>query len=125
MTLQTHRPKLSEKFISILDDLAVEIYNRKYSNFFCLDCGYNTILSNHDYYMVQDDLWDSHVHTEGMLCISCLEWRIGRKIILEDFTDCPLNKKYNSLYKKLLIKKYSRSTPIGLSDAMINQIEFN
>lgn len=125
MTIHTHRATLSKKFISILDDLAVELYNKKHSVCFCMDCGYNTLLSNHDYYMVRDRVWDAHVETtEGMLCVSCLEWRMGRNLVFEDFTDCPLNRRHNLLYKKLLIKKYSRNTPIGLSDKFIAEIEF-
>jgi hypothetical protein len=31
------------------------------------------------------------VQNEGMLCIGCLETRLGRQLTHEDFTDCPVN----------------------------------
>ena len=34
---------------------------------------------------------EAHGAGDGMLCIGCLEKRIGRKLRRQDFTDCPLN----------------------------------
>ena len=63
---------------------------------FCYDCGMDT----HDdanYYMVKNDLWNKHFNKKrGMLCIGCLEKRIGRKLKYEEFIDCELN---NENYK--------------------------
>lgn len=60
--------------------------------FECVDCSVNTS-SIDEYYMVQFDLWNSvMVHqNSGMLCIGCLEDRIGRKLTPEDFIDAPIN----------------------------------
>lgn len=59
------------------------------SNYDCLDCGDNTFFKN-EYYMVHDEIWDS-VAQDGMLCISCLENRLGRILNSKDFTSYPIN----------------------------------
>jgi hypothetical protein len=57
--------------------------------FICLDCGMNTIT---EYYMVFDNIWNSVAgHMDGMLCIGCLEKRLGRKLTKKDFPDFPIN----------------------------------
>jgi Protein of unknown function (DUF2695) len=57
-------------------------------DFNCEDCG-----SDYgEYYMVQNDLWRAHGAGKGMLCIGCLEKRIGRKLCRQDFIDLPINK---------------------------------
>jgi hypothetical protein len=58
-------------------------------NWNCADCGMNTF---YEYYMVHDELWDSVSKSEEMLCILCLEARLGFKLSKKDFTDCPINK---------------------------------
>lgn len=60
----------------------------------CLDCKIDTSGGTgiNEYYMVQHALWYSVAHNgRGMLCIGCLEQRLGRQLIAVDFTDCPLN----------------------------------
>lgn len=56
----------------------------------CKDCKFSTIS---EYYMVQKELWKHAVPEDPrcLLCIACLEKRIGRELKPEDFTDCPLN----------------------------------
>lgn len=62
-----------------------------YLSWFCLDCNEHTGEIN-EYYMVHDHLWVLNVpEYHGMMCIGCLEDRLGRKLNPEDFTDCPLN----------------------------------
>lgn len=44
--------------------------------------------------MVTDDLWELATEDfggDGMLCIGCLENRLGGHLTSDDFTDCPLN----------------------------------
>lgn len=73
----------------ISDNIEEELKFKTY----CLDCGIDTIESN-EYYMVNKDLW-SQVTTEesgeGMLCIGCLEERLGRRLSRKDFIDVPVN----------------------------------
>lgn len=60
--------------------------------FDCKDCGVDTD-SICEYYMVKDSLWKKAVKkdTEIILCIGCLEDRIGRELTPEDFTEAPVN----------------------------------
>jgi hypothetical protein len=60
-------------------------------NDFCLDCPVKPMDIN-EYYMVHDKVWlEANPVDSGMLCISCLENRLGRQLTKMDFTDCPLN----------------------------------
>lgn len=46
----------------------------------------------HEHYFVRTDIWLSVVGSiVGMLCIGCLEKRLGRELNATDFTDCSLN----------------------------------
>lgn len=64
---------------------------KAYADFLCLDCGLCTCCSK-DYYMVHDAVWESACsHPTGMLCIGCLENRLGRYLTNRDFTDAPIN----------------------------------
>ena len=59
--------------------------------FLCDDCGVNTSRIK-EFYMVHDDIWDSvSENLYGMLCVGCLEERLGRRLTPADFMDCPLN----------------------------------
>jgi hypothetical protein len=57
----------------------------------CLDCGENTIEIG-EFYMVKDDVWAQVCEPDGgMLCIGCLEERLGRRLVPDDFKDCQLH----------------------------------
>lgn len=59
--------------------------------FNCLDCQQNTSVLN-EYYMVNFSLWIQCVpEDEGMLCIGCLETRLGRQLVSTDFIEAPIN----------------------------------
>lgn len=49
----------------------------------CFSCGENAFDIGEDYY-VHDHLWRAY-GVEGILCIGCLEFRMGRKLTPEDF----------------------------------------
>ena len=53
----------------------------------CRDCDIDTIAAG-EYYTVSEELWASSGlgPEDGMLCLDCLEQRIGRPLIIEDFT---------------------------------------
>lgn len=73
-------------------------------NWLCNDCGENCIL---EYYMLHNSLWLKVMHVkvpssknlnkhEGlsairMLCIGCVEHRLGRLLTPKDFTAAPIN----------------------------------
>ena len=54
------------------------------SSLLCLDCGVDTIAID-EYYMVTHELW---ANSDGMLCIGCLEKRLGRELTPDDFPSC-------------------------------------
>lgn len=59
--------------------------------FVCKDCSANTLHID-EYYMLTDEVWDSiYKKRRGMLCIGCVESRLGRKLVPADFADVPLN----------------------------------
>lgn len=61
--------------------------------FECFDCSANTLHLD-EFYMVHDEIWDSALpknQRNRMLCIGCLEKRIGRLLTPNDFTDAPIN----------------------------------
>ena len=62
----------------------------QYKNFICIDCSVMTM--GYEYYMVTDKVWlKANPKEKGMLCIGCLEERLGRKLKNKDFTKCLLN----------------------------------
>lgn len=64
------------------------------ADFICRDCLVNT-KDLGEYYMVHDHLWDSVMRTgsqkRSLLCVGCLETRLGRELTAEDFTEFPIN----------------------------------
>ena len=64
-----------------------------YDLFMCWDCAACTNCE-YEYYMVHDDLWEAateDTYSDIMLCIGCLENRLGGLLTKDDFTDAPLN----------------------------------
>lgn len=53
----------------------------------CAICGSDTQL---EYYMVHDEIW-KQFGVDPLLCLGCLESRMGRELDSSDFTDCLLN----------------------------------
>ena len=57
----------------------------------CLDCKIDTGKIGEHYY-VHLSTWLSATNSiKGMLCIACLEKRLGRLLVHSDFTECYLN----------------------------------
>jgi hypothetical protein len=74
----------------------------------CVLCGINTSGIG-EYYMVNDDLWRKYgAYDEGMLCIGCLEERMGRSLVSVDFTDCQVNTDEEHNRSMRLIDRLSR-----------------
>jgi hypothetical protein len=68
----------------------------------CADCGVGCHSINESAYMVTNELWAlawppekikpwHNMPGQQVLCIGCLESRIGRRLTAADFTQCPLN----------------------------------
>ena len=62
------------------------------NEFCCKDCKADTSSLN-EYYMVHDHIWLATGLSKqgGMLCLGCLEGRIGRRLCANDFSDYPIN----------------------------------
>lgn len=58
--------------------------------FCCGDCGVDTSGIN-EYYSVKNRVWRKWGNKHGMLCIACLESRMGRRLRKTDFTGFPIN----------------------------------
>ena len=61
--------------------------------FACLDCGFDCHSDEGgEYYMVHDRVWkEARPEDWGMLCVGCLEKRLGRRLTPRDFTGAPVN----------------------------------
>lgn len=59
--------------------------------FRCLDCQIDTGKA-HEHYFINTVTWLSVVQTtKGMLCIGCIETRLGRQLIAADFPKVSVN----------------------------------
>lgn len=78
--------------------------------FVCLDCQVNTSDIN-EYYMVHNHIWNRIVpEGSGMLCIGCLETRLGRELNFGDFTDALINHPDGAFLKPHSERLYHRLT---------------
>lgn len=56
-----------------------------------MDCGIDTGKAK-EFYFIETDVWLIAAKTkEGMLCIGCIEQRLGRKLEPSDFPDVTIN----------------------------------
>jgi hypothetical protein len=62
------------------------------NRFLCLDCQLDTGQAN-EYFMLRDDVWalTGLSSQDGMLCIGCIERRIGRRLERADFAAVKMN----------------------------------
>lgn len=58
--------------------------------FMCDECGHDTRAMD-ELYMVHHKLWEAMADGAHMLCVGCLEGRMGRSLNPDDFLPCPLN----------------------------------
>lgn len=56
----------------------------------CVDCSTDTSL---EHFFVNNEVWfgEAGMPEAGMLCVGCLEKRIGRTLCMSDFTDAHIN----------------------------------
>jgi len=71
----------------------------------CKDCGKDCFVDNKDYYMVNNEIWKKHGVGTGVLCMDCMEERIGHKLTVNDILPCPLTESFNSYTKAILNRK--------------------
>ena len=79
--------------------------SRSRRRFLCVDCGVDTS-KIHEFYFVKTELWLSVMpSTEGMLCIGCLEKRLGRGLNALDFTDAHINNLHDGTKSQRLVSR--------------------
>lgn len=77
--------------------------------FNCVDCRINTWVIN-EYYMIRNNLWSKYGPQDGMLCIGCLEKRMGRKLTPNDFTNAPVNNDLRDVHSPRLGNRLGKRT---------------
>ena len=72
-------------------------------SFLCLDCKVDTNAIN-EYYTLENEVWlEANPADRGMLCIGCVENRLGRSLRRQDFMmDAPINLGYFDQSERLL-----------------------
>jgi hypothetical protein len=56
----------------------------------CHDCGLDTAAAD-EFYMLGHSLWRGVASGVDFLCVGCVELRLGRRLVRDDFSDVPLN----------------------------------
>lgn len=98
-----------ESVVSFLESTGIgyralrDILDVKYGRaFICLDCGVDTNELG-EYYMLRDTVWEQALPAvDGMLCIGCVEKRLGRELNGHDFIDAPINDDHVNMSPRLL-----------------------
>lgn len=72
--------------------MAADEAGPKWSNHTCRDCGADTEALG-EFYMLRDEVWGETGMgpDEGMLCVGCVEGRLGRRLGPADFTHVVVN----------------------------------
>ena len=60
--------------------------------------------------MVQDDMWERHGAGDGMLCLVCLEKRVGRELEALDFTEALVNQGVLTFRSELMRQRVESQT---------------
>jgi len=75
---------------------------REIKHFCCVDCGKDTFLDNKDYYMVTNEVWKKHGVGKNMLCVDCMEARLGHKLRKDEITLCQQNLYHNKYTRRII-----------------------
>lgn len=59
--------------------------------FQCIDCKIDTGKIGEHYMLIDSTWFQAHCSKTGMLCIGCLEQRLGRQLIAGDFNQSHVN----------------------------------
>jgi hypothetical protein len=78
----------------------------------CNDCGKNCFLDEKDYYMLHSPLFFRlNGSLKGMLCMDCVEKKLGRKLSADDIRICPLTIAQGKYTRNILLKYLSETFP--------------
>lgn len=71
--------------------------------FTCSDCNVNVRQVGELHYMIKSEIWLTVAHSNELLCVGCLESRLNRYLVPDDFNNRPVNnKKYGHKSARLL-----------------------
>jgi hypothetical protein len=99
----------------------------------CADCGIGTATLG-EWYMVKDEVWEQawggrrkswhgRVPGQEVLCIGCLEARIGRTLMACDFTDASVNDPHeNNISERLRDRLQRTEGTIHGADALFDMM---
>ena len=82
---------------------------RNRTRFLCLDCKVDTGKAREFYYLVPKTWRAAHDSISGMLCVGCIETRLGRTLTPSDFTNATIN---NPKYTPMSDRLRSRIVPV-------------
>lgn len=94
-TLTLTQSETYDEYICDCPDCIYDAYDEddmaSLDEFICIECNINTS-DIQEYYMIQDYLWKQvNPQINGMLCIGCVETKLGRTLISTDFPSYPVN----------------------------------
>lgn len=97
--------------------------------FLCMDCGVDTGKIG-EHYMLKDHVWFSVVESnKGMLCVGCIEQRLGRRLIADDFNNSYVNGlgfgqiKSNRLLERLRVSRFVYGAVAHLGERFVRNEE--
>ena len=71
----------------------------------CQCCSKDTWEEEKDYYMLKDHIWKKIASDpDGMMCMDCVEEKLGHKLTADDILICPLTELFNSYTREILYK---------------------
>lgn len=81
--------------------MAQKTRHKSKTKWLCVDCSRNT---KFEHYFVNNDVWfnQAGMGEIGMLCVACLENRIGRRLTKNDFTDAHINNPKTNMMSDIL-----------------------
>jgi hypothetical protein len=86
---------------------SIDAYTVQGEKGLCLDCSRDTLRSG-DYYMLRDDVWrEANPSVEGMLCLDCLEKRLGRGVGWWDLSPAPINVHFLTERWRRVVQRWS------------------
>lgn len=73
-----------------------ELFRREGWSLHCNTCGKDVFKDPNDYFMLREEIWEEvcdndYISTTDVLCKSCVEKILGRKLVKSDYTSAPVN----------------------------------
>lgn len=87
----------------------------------CNDCGKNCFLDKNDYYMLHSPLFFRlNGSLKGMLCMDCVEKKLGRKLSADDIRICRLTIEEGRYTRNILLKYLSETFPTFTEEVILD-----